>query len=82
MAPVRVAATEMPWPSAACGFSPTMRTANPSGVRSSTQASKGTKSKANSVSGVCAERMGMPSHSIGANGSMVGGVFTLGKLTR
>ena len=33
IAPVRVAATETPWPSAACGFSPTIRTARPSGVR-------------------------------------------------
>ena len=33
IAPVRVAATDTPWPSAACGFSPTMRSARPSGVR-------------------------------------------------
>ena len=32
MAPVRTAITDTPWPSAACGFSPTMRTANPTGV--------------------------------------------------
>jgi hypothetical protein len=34
------------------------------------------------VSEVCADRMGSPSQSIGWNGWMVGGVFTLGKLTR
>ena len=33
MAPLRTAATDTPCPSAACGFSPTMRTANPTGVR-------------------------------------------------
>ena len=32
-APMRTAATLMPWPSAAAGFSPTMRTARPAGVR-------------------------------------------------
>ena len=42
----------------------------------------GTSTSASSVSAVCAERMGMGSQSIGANGVMVGGVFTLGKLTR
>ena len=36
MAPMRTAATLRPWPSAAAGFSPTMRTASPTGVRYST----------------------------------------------
>ena len=32
-AALRAASTEMPWLSAACGFSPTMRKARPAGVR-------------------------------------------------
>ena len=32
IAPVRTAATDTPWPSASCGFSPTMRPATPTGV--------------------------------------------------
>ncbi|MCY1381471.1 hypothetical protein D9M69_693820 [compost metagenome] len=59
-----------------------MRGARPSGVRYSTQATAGTSSSANSVSAVCAPRMGTGSQSIGAKGVMVGGVFTFGKLTR
>jgi hypothetical protein len=82
MAAVRVATTGMPWPSAACGFSPTMRTASPAGVRCSSHHEKGTSSSASSVSVVCCEMIGSGSHSIGANGTIVGGVLTLGKATR
>ena len=59
-----------------------MRTARPSGVRNSAQARNGTSSSANKVSAVCSPRIGMGSQSMASNGVMVGGVFTLGKLTR
>ena len=81
-APMRSPATLRPWPSAAAGFSPTMRSARPSGVRISTKASTGTSNSASSVSGVCASSTGIGSQAIGAKGSMVGGVSTFGKLTR
>ncbi|MNT38725.1 hypothetical protein D3C72_1749320 [compost metagenome] len=82
MAPLRTAITGMPCPSAACGFSPTMRTARPSGVRISTQASNGTSSSASKVSAVCSPSIGIGSQSMASKGVMVGGVFTFGKLTR
>ena len=81
-APMRSPATLSPWPSAAAGFSPTVRSASPSGVRYSTQPTSGTASSASSVSGVCAFSTGTGSQDMGAKGSIVGGVSTLGKLTR
>ena len=82
IAPMRSRATDRPWPSAAAGFSPTIRTASPSGVRLSTQASSGTSSSAASVSGVSWSSSGTGRPAMGAKGSMVGGLSTLGKLTR
>lgn len=82
IAPMRSPATLRPWPSTADGFSPTMRSASPSGVRVSSQASAGTSSSAISVIGVCDSSTGMPRLAMGAKGSTVGGLSTLGKLTR
>ena len=59
-----------------------MRTARPAGVRYSNQPIAGTSSRASRVSAVWVFRMGMGSQSMGANGVTVGGVLTLGKLTR
>ena len=59
-----------------------MRTASPAGVRCSSHHENGTSSSASSVSAVCCDTMGSGSHSIGANGVIVGGVLTLGKATR
>ena len=82
MALVRTASTETPCPSAACGFSPTMRTAKPTGVRYSTKAMMGTSPSASNVRGVCWFNIGSPSQSMALKGSIVGGVVTFGKLTR
>ena len=64
-----------------------MRIARPTGVRFSTQARIGTAASAISVMGVWPASTGpisgMPSRNfISANGVMVGGVFTLGNVTR
>ncbi|MNW09718.1 hypothetical protein D3C71_2067830 [compost metagenome] len=64
-----------------------MRIARPTGVRFSTQASMGTAASAISVIGVCpastGPMSGIPSRNfISANGVMVGGVLTLGNVTR
>ncbi|MNX63839.1 hypothetical protein D3C86_948490 [compost metagenome] len=87
MAPMRRRVTDRPCPSAAAGFSPTMRIARPTGVRFSTHASMGTAASAIRVMGVCpastGPMTGMPSRNfISAKGVMVGGVLTLGNVTR
>ena len=60
-----------------------MRTASPSGVRISSQATSGTSSSASKVSGVCWFKTGIGSQPVmSLNGWTVGGLSTLGKLTR
>ena len=80
---IRTAMTSMPWPSAAPGFSPTMRTARPTGVRLRTYASSGhadeREQRQRRLRWTGAARRASV---IGANGSIVGGVVTCGSVTR
>ena len=59
-----------------------MRSARPSGVRYRPQANAGTINSASKVIGVCAPRTGIGNQPIAAKGWIVGGLSTLGKLTR
>ena len=59
------------------------RNASPSGVRYSSQLINGTSTSASSVSGVCCCSTGSGSQPLmSAKGWIVGGLSTLGKLTR